>query len=248
MGTKIGASIDAAAQIANNKLHPVIRAGETLWTGHDYFGRPLPGFNRVIEAAKTAAFLPIPLNPILKSNPGEIPSITFEGNNPGAWQKQLFASAGVHLMRAEGPNQKMYALARPFRPDDMAKVPVEGKYTALRKDVSDGYEGYAWERMKELVANGDATIAHMDESFGWHATQNGSAEFHPRMFTGNKEMEAKFLATLTPEQRQWHADAIAEQRQNAQTYRKIRNEHLDELRQLQKAAQEKKRQAMQSAP
>ena len=69
MGTKIGASLDAAAQIANNKLHPVIRAGETLWIGHDYFGRPLPGFDRIIEAAKTAAFLPIPLNPILKSNP-----------------------------------------------------------------------------------------------------------------------------------------------------------------------------------
>lgn len=248
VGSKVSASLDAIAQILSNKLHPVARAGQTVVTGHDYFGRPLPGFDRLVEAGKTMAFLPIPLNPILKSNPGEMPSITFEGNKPGAWQKQLFASTGVHIMSGEGPVQKMYALARPFRADDMARIPTEGKYTAMRKDIADGYIGYAWERMKDLVASGDATIANMDESFGWTINADGEATFHHRMFTGSKTAEVRFLKTLTPEQQQWHADALAEQKQNAQAYKALRREHITELRELEKAAKAKKKAAQESAP
>ncbi len=224
-GDKMLAAKGAAQQIFQNKLSAPMRALQVFTTQKDYAGTPLQTAGGVgWETALTLAPLPIPITSLMRHGPGESPQFTLSGAQPGALEKQAFASLGIHVVNARGPQDKMYSLARPFRKDD-SYHPEASKYTQIRRDLKGGFTDDAKDRMIDLITSGAAALANMDEAMGM---RGGSYE-RP-LFAGTQAAEHAMRSSLGPTDKKLYEDAVAEHREQAHQYWNLRNSILSQLR------------------
>jgi len=207
------AATKSVLQVLENKLSGPARGVLTFAKGTDYAGRPFQNFSgRFTEGLLSASPLPIPLQSVLQRNPGEWPRLTLQGSSPGAFEKQAAASLGIHLIAAQGPTDKMYALAKKFRPDASGAVHQASKYTVLRQQLRHGDADNAAAEMLRLVQSGDAKIANMDEAMGL------AGGYHRPSFTGTKQGEQDLLKSLKPEDKGTYQAALVEHQQMFRSY------------------------------
>ena len=232
---KLNSALDALTRIGGNKLSGPMRGVWTALSGRDYRGRPIDSFKgRITEGVMSASPLPIPLSPLLERNPGEFPRLSWQGNEPGAWERQAAASIGIHLLPAQGPADKMYALGRKFRADTGGSVHEPSKYTLLRRAIRNGDGERQREEMRRLIETGKATIDNMDAAMGMDG-----GEYHIPKFTGSTTGERDLLKSLSPEDRGTYTAALAESRAQATTYWRTRQAMIPMLFQLQLAAKKR---------
>jgi hypothetical protein len=203
-------ALDAALQIGYNKLSGPARGALTVATGRDYFGRPLQSFaDRMTEGVMSAAPIPIFAQTQIKRSPGDWPKFSLSGSEPGAWEKQIFSTMGVHVFRAKGPMEKMYALARAYRPDSGVHQPMFSKYQQLRRSLSEGDAEGSAKEIQRLLSKGDTTERSMTETFRERP-----------LFTGSHARETEMYNKLSPEDKQTYMEAIREWGENRNTYEK----------------------------
>ena len=117
----------------------------------------------------------------------------------GEFQKQAMASVGIKTDQAQSPKQRIRKLASDFaasngKPPDPAFY--TGDYTPLTKAISLGNQTDARNAMAQLVKT--KTRAAIFKHY---------RTFPNFPFTGVRRIEAKFVATLNPEQKQQYQKA-----------------------------------------
>ncbi len=233
MDDRFNATLNTLERIGKNKLSGPLRGLWTSLSGRDYRDQPLNSFRaRMTEGIMSASPLPIPLSPLFERNPGEFPRLSWQGNEPGAWERQAAASMGIHLIPAQGPTDKMYALARKFRPDSTGATHEPSKYTLLRRALRNGDNPRAAEEMLRLVQSGGAKLKNMDE-----AMHMEGGTWQPPKFTGTKTGETDLIRSLSPTDRQTYKSALAESQRLGRIYWQVRSQSVVKLHAAQTAAQ-----------
>lgn len=221
---------DSVLHVAQNKLSGPARGVATAMRGTDYAGRPVEGLSgRAVEGIMSSSPLPIPLSPFLARNPGEWPRVSLQGSEPGAWERQAAASLGIHLMPAQGPTDKMYALAKPFRSDQTLQH-APGKYTLLRRALRNGQTEQAADELRRLIASG-TKLETLQQNFFKPLSQV--------RFTDSEPNERALIASLkTPEQKQLYKDALKEHADLGQHYANLLRPRQQEMAALQRQTQQ----------
>ncbi len=239
--------VDAAAQIAANKLNPLARGASELLSGRNYAGQRFNTTGDRITAAVTDA-LPLPLtaggfiekDPTQRSlahlNPGIRASLPIIGpvmgggvRQPDAIQKQLFQSAGMKLTPAQTPRSEVFAMAYPFRADKSYSDNA-GEYTELRRALDNNNNGAAQAEIRKLVSRGH-TERQLKAAVGMSPTGHVAAE----IFTGNRSREPEFRKALTPQQLDLYKQAQKDHLNNAKKFLGIFREVRPDLSEALKA-------------
>lgn len=205
---------DALTHIASNKLSPGGRAVKDLVTGKDWQGRPFESTGQRLKAAAVdAAPFPMPAGPFIEKDPKALLGYGLN-HQPGALQKQAFASAGLKLENAPSARTQVRTLAQRFRPPGEAKAP--GVYAPLRRALDNGDERQAKAEVERLVAGGKP-LEHIRIVMG--IKKDGSVR--PKLFTGSRETEEAMKKDFTPKQKELYAKAQAEHTAIGQLFQKV---------------------------
>lgn len=185
---------DALNQIINNKLGPIGRSINTLWTGQDVFGQKLrTTWDRVATAAISAA--PVP---IFASG--------FISPFPGMAQKQIMATAGIKTDLAPTANQQMMNKAKRWLESQGIEAPSQQVYYAdspwkkYRMAIKQENESLAKDALADLLKTRNLSEVKMQLE-----TQGGA-----RPFTGQKGREEEFIKTLDPQEKAMYQHALQE--------------------------------------
>ncbi len=192
---------DVAAQIISNKLHPEARALKTFLGGKDFAGRPLHGMDRVTGSLEDLAPIPI---------------FAKVGGQSGGVERQALSLAGIKAESAKSHVADVYSLAEDYKAEHGLKQfqsTEPSDYKELNAALLDGDTAKAREEYRRLLAAGRDKKT-LDQYFKQYAT---------RPFTGKKDADLRFLASLTPGQRLIYNRARNEQRKVAERYRLLRS-------------------------
>jgi hypothetical protein len=187
---------DIAQQIISNKLGPVARSANIMWTGQDVFGMKLRNTWDRVQAA-SIQLAPIPIF-----------AGGFTSPFPGMAQKQLMAFAGVKADFAPNANQQMINKAKKWLEEQglEAEAPSQQIY----------YADSPWKKFRMSLKTEDLNVAteaveellrtHNIEQLKMQLKSQGGA----RPFTGNKTREAEFIKTLSPQEQDMYKRASQE--------------------------------------
>jgi hypothetical protein len=202
--------LDAAARdVLLNKLQPQSRAAWLALTQKDQFGRATQGTWDTIKKVAVAA-MPMPIGAkVLYQGVNDV--VTGQHNElfPGQFEKQMLASMGIKSIGAPSAQQRMMNLARDWKIAN--KVPIkefgEGTYSDVLRYVNLGNKPEAIAALDKMLQTPGVTPTTV---MNW---ARGYAGGH--LFTGKKEYEQRFVASLTSEQRHSYQNALVERRESA---------------------------------
>lgn len=212
----------AFAELLENKMSGIGRAGEMLFTRRDK--NPDSGAAQMLKLAgfdpqmkhslqstpdmlKSMANamipLPIPTTPVVKAVQSLKSGETTQ-NRPGEIQSQLMQSAGIKTDSAPSAIARIYNLASEFKKENKIAPPPEvgdSDYTDIKHALTSGNRGNVADTMKELLTK--RTPVQVSQYFHRYAAAS---------FTGSRKHEVQFLATLSPEQKKTYEVAVKDRR------------------------------------
>jgi hypothetical protein len=198
---------DVPGQLLDNKLSPGVRAFRDLVYGKDFYGRPLEGFDRVTQAAKEVA--PIPL-------------FARSGGYKGGAERQLVSSLGIKATTAPSSTSDIYQLLSQFKEAHGLKPTPqsESAYAPLRNALRDGDLDAAQKELEKVRASmtNDLTSASkakakVDAYFN---------EYARRPFSGSSTLESKFRSSLDRGQMDIYNRALRERQEISRAYRSLK--------------------------
>lgn len=174
-----GSVMDAISQIISNKESPLMRAATVLKTGEDWQGKKHDGWDRIMEAGKALAPVPIPLQPALpwqRSAP------------PGSFQRQLFGSAGIKIEPAPSADSQLFSAARRFK--ESQGIKEQPQPPSEYRDLNNALRKRDW---KTARAAYEELIATKPET----TVRNHYLDITRQLYTGKRSLEAQFKEQLS---------------------------------------------------
>lgn len=192
-----------ALDIAGNKLSPIARSALTVARGRDTLGVPLP---KGWDAASMigSQFLPIQVPPVAKLVESAATG-KLQEPYPGSTQKQLLSTVGIRTTLAPSAEQRIRSLAAQYKRDHGFTEEPEFNPSAYRPffqalDRNDSKEA--------AEAIGKILETHTPQQVSRYLRSYVS---HP--FVRSKSEEAKFIGTLSDEQKATYMKAREERAQ-----------------------------------
>lgn len=210
----------ALSQIAMNKLGNLGRFLAVVASGRDPLsGEKLLGTGRkALVAASQLVPVPIVFSAAAKDAASRVGLAA--PPPPGSLQRQITSSAGLKTEPVPSAQNQVYSMA------DRWKTAQGGKYAAdverrLKEDFGPGdYRG-----LRMALLHGDnrgALEAYQTLRSGGKTPRTiRTAMEHPHPFTGSNGGEAKFRASLSPQERDTYRQALDERRELARRFRSM---------------------------
>lgn len=177
-------ALKVASRIASNKQSPLMRAEEVLRTGRDWMGRDLQTtWERSVEASRALIPAPIPLQPV----------VPFTGKNapPGSFQRQLFASTGIKIEPAPTAESQLFSLARRFKAEQGIKE--KSFEPSEYRDLNMYLRKEDWKSAKK-------EFERLSQDKSEKTVREHYQHLTSRIYTGKRQLEADFKASLNEDQ------------------------------------------------
>lgn len=198
------AAADIPGDLAKGAVGPVPRAAWDLLTGKDFYGRQLHGFDRITQAVKDVA--PVPL--ALKSQ-----------GKPGSGERQALSFAGVKSVGAGSFSSNTYQLAENWMKENHITRPgaIEGEHGPAS----------AYAPLKEALQMNDpkkasAELKSLRETVKPQLIDQHFNSLPSIKFTGRESTEGRFVQSLSPQEKGLYQKAIAERRDILNRYRELK--------------------------
>lgn len=192
--------LDVTAQLLKNKLHPQVHALWTLFGGKDFFGRPLYGWDRVTQAAKDVA---------------PIPMFARTGGYRGGAQRQVMSTLGIKATVAPTSVNDIYQLAANYKREHGLSTPadnvhIQSEYADLRRALHDG-------DMAQAKVEYDA----LRKTKSAEKISAYFKNYPARAFTGSREHDKGFKRSLDRGQMDIYNAALREREEVTRLFREL---------------------------
>lgn len=205
--------LTTVAQIAGNKVSPVLRATQTAYSGRDYAGRKLSDTERVATAAANLLPLPLAVQPLVK------------GSYPGQMQRQATAMGGIKIEPVTSKMQEVMKAADKFKKANNIPVNEQDRpmsvYGPLKQALAGGDMVTAKEEYAKLLEEQSKAPSWVDaEDAKTKALDKIASEFK-RMkdySAVSKEYDEQFIKSLSPHQQKVYEEVKLKQKEIAEVF------------------------------
>lgn len=220
---------DAALQVVHNKLGNLGRMTYVLGTGRDPVSdQKLPStLSRAMTAGVQVVPMPITASTPFKEAMARVAPGTVPAAPAGAIQRQLTASMGFKTEPVQSAAGQIHNLARNW----MART-TDPKLRHKLEQMQQYDLPSAFRDLRTALRNDDQAMALAEyrKLLDYHKADAIAQSFRTQKpFTGSYATEAKFRATLTPEQKALYQRAQQERRELNQKFLKLRREYLTSI-------------------